>query len=55
MGWIKAEVDETTHETIRREADALDKPIHELSAELLQERLEQSDTYMKVAWERDDD
>lgn len=48
MGWIKAELDDTTHETIRREAEKSGSPIHEVAGQLLRERLETTDTFAEV-------
>ena len=35
MGWIKANLDESTHECLRREANNCDKNMSELAAERL--------------------
>lgn len=48
MGWIKAKLDETTHEAIRREAEKSGSPIHEVAGELLRERMETTDSFAEV-------
>ena len=40
MGWIKADLDETTHEAIRYIAENSDDPTHEIAARLLRKELE---------------
>jgi hypothetical protein len=48
MGWIKAELDERTHEALRKEVEQSPYPTHEVAARLIKERLETSDTMAEV-------
>jgi hypothetical protein len=48
MGWIKAELDELTHEAVRIEVEQSDKSTHEVAAELINERLKASDSMMEA-------
>jgi len=47
MGWIKAHLDEATHEALRKETEKTDKRIHEVAGDLLKERLETTESYME--------
>jgi len=48
MGWIKAELDERTHEALRKEVEQSPHPTHVVAARLINERLEASDSMAEV-------
>lgn len=48
MGWIKAELDDVTHEAVRIEVEDTDAPTHEVAAQLIKERLEQADSMIEA-------
>jgi len=48
MGWIKADLDELTHEAVRVEVEQSNKPTHEVASDLIRERLNGSDSIIEA-------
>jgi len=48
MGWIKADLDDETHEAIRTIVERSDKPTHEVAADLLRKELEGTEAMIEA-------